>query len=356
VRIVDGVLGVAVPMAILLGLVWGDLSAARSVGQIAVRASGKPLTAAGVQRMIGEALGDSTATLALWAPERAGYVDVNGAPLELPRDPQVRGVTYVTNGNGPVAAVIHQPTLDTDPDAFEGLAATSLMLVENIRLVDELRASRSRIVEAGERERRRLERDLHDGAQQRLMAIQIKLQMLEEDDEQRKLDGQLEAIRIDAAAAVEDLRTLAHGIYPSVLLNYGLADGLRSVATQVPIPMAVTDEGIGRCSPAVEAAIYFCSAEAVQNAMKHAGPGVHVTVVLGRNGNDVHFSVADDGVGMAMAGGADGTGLVGMRDRIGAVGGELEVISSPGAGTTVRGTVPTDGPWPAEPKTREAQG
>ena len=185
VTIVNGVLGVAIPMAILLGLVWGDLHAARSVGQIAVRAGGRPLTAAGVQTVIGEALGDSTTALALWAPERAGYVDVDGAPLELPRDPRVRGVTQITNGNGPVAALIHDPTLDIDSDALEGLAATSLMLVENMRLLDELRASRLRIVEAGDSERRRLERDLHDGAQQRLMAVQIKLRLAQERDRGR---------------------------------------------------------------------------------------------------------------------------------------------------------------------------
>ena len=183
VTIVNGVLGLAVPMAILLGLVWEDLYAARSVGQIAVRAGGKPLTAAGVQTVIGEALGDSTTALALWAPERAGYVDVDGAPLELPRDPRVRGVTHITDGNGPVAALIHDPTLDIDSDALEGLAATSLMLVENIRLLDELRASRLRIVDTADHERRRLERDLHDGAQQRLMAVQIKLRMLEDSTE-----------------------------------------------------------------------------------------------------------------------------------------------------------------------------
>src|SRR3954469_8440737 len=160
VTIVNGLLGLAIPMAILLGLVWGDLYAARSVGQIAVRAGGKPLTAAGVQTVIGEALGDSTTALALWAPERGGYVDVDGAPLELPRDLRVRGVTHIANGNGPVAALIHHPMLDIDSDVFEGLTATSLMLVENIRLLDALRASRLRIVEAGERERRRIEGEL----------------------------------------------------------------------------------------------------------------------------------------------------------------------------------------------------
>ena len=340
VTIVNGLLGLAVPMAILLGLVWEDLHAARSVGQIAVRAGGKPLTAAGVQTVIGEALGDSTTALALWAPERAGYVDVHGAPLELPRDPRVRSVTHITNDNGPVAALIHHPTLDIDSDALEGLAATSLMLVENIRLLDELRASRLRIVKTGDQERRRLERDLHDGAQQRLMAVQIRLRMLEESTEDERIAGQLEAIGNDAEEAVEELRSLAHGIYPSVLRDYGLAYALRSLAISAPIAISVTDEGIGRCSRPVEAAIYFCSAEAIQNAIKHAGSNVRVGVTVCRDRNRVDFAISDDGVGIDRSERGDGTGLIGMRDRVGAVGGTLEIVSSPGRGTTVRGTIP----------------
>jgi signal transduction histidine kinase len=340
VTIVNGLLGLAIPMAILLGLGWENLYVARSVGQIAVRAGEKPLTAAGVQTMIGEALEDSTTALALWAPERAGYVDVDGAPLELPRDPRVRSVTHITNGDGPVAALIHHPRLDTDSHAIDGLAATSLMLVENIRLLDELRASRLRIVEAGDHQRRRLERDLHDGAQQRLMAVMIRLRMLEEGTEDERIASQLEAIGNDAEAAVEELRSLAHGIYPPVLRSYGLADALRSLASTAPIPISVTDEGIGRCSPPVETTAYFCSAEAIQNAIKHAGSNVRVDVTVGRDRDRVHFAITDDGVGIDHSERVAGDGLTGMRDRVGAVGGELEIVSSPGRGTTVRGTIP----------------
>jgi signal transduction histidine kinase len=340
VTIVNGLLGLAIPMAILLGLVGADLAASRSVGQIAVRARGKPLTAAGVQTMIGEALGDSATTLALWAPERAGYVDVDGVPLELPRDPRMRSVAYITNGNSPIAALIHHPTLDIDSHALEALAATSLMLVENIRLIDELRASRSRIVDTADHERRRLERDLHDGAQQRLMAVQVKLRLAQQQIEDDGVVAQLEAIGNDAEAAVEELRSLAHGIYPPVLRNSGLVNALRSVAMTAPIAISVTDEGIGRCSPLVEAAIYFCSVEAIQNAIKHGGSNVQVGATVGRDRDRVHFAITDDGVGFDHAESGDGHGLIGMRDRVGAVGGELEIVSSPGGGTTVRGTIP----------------
>ena len=170
----------AVPVAILAGQVRGDLFAAVSLGRIVLGAGGKVLTPVAAETMIGDALGDSTLTLGLWAPERNGYVDTAGAPLELPRDSRARGVTEITRDDRPAAVLIHDPTLDTDSGVVEGLAAISLMLLENTRLVEELRTSRSRMVQTADRERRRLERDLHDGAQQRLMAVQIKLRLAQE--------------------------------------------------------------------------------------------------------------------------------------------------------------------------------
>ena len=144
-----------------------------------------------------------------------------------------------------------------------------------------------------------------------------------------------------------DLRALAHGIYPTVLLERGLADALRSVGTTAPIPIDVADEGVGRCAPTIEAAIYFCALEAIQNAIKHAGPNARVAVSLARRSEGIEFAIGDDGVGMETEAAAEGTGLVSMRDRIGAVGGELEIVSSPRAGTHVRGTVPDEAAFQA---------
>ena len=194
------------------------------------------------------------------------------------------------------------------------------MLLENARLVEELRASRARIVEAGDQERRRLERDLHDGAQQRLMAIQIKLRLVEERIGDRELAAQLDAIGDEAAESVEELRALARGIYPPVLQQFGLVGALRAFAMTAQIPIEIVDDGIGRCARTVEAAIYFCAMEAIQNATKHAGSHARVTITLGRDRERVRFAVADDGVGMDLSA-ADraGDGLTGMRDRIGAV-------------------------------------
>jgi signal transduction histidine kinase len=235
---------------------------------------------------------------------------------------------------------VHDALLDADEALIDGLAASSFMLLENARLVDELRASRGRIASAAEHERLRLERDLHDGAQQRLMAIQIKLSLLRDRLGDEDLTGELDEISEDASAAVEELRGLAHGIYPTVLRERGLADGLRKAAAGSPVRVEISDRDIGRFDPALEAAVYFCVLEAVQNATKHAGDGARVTVTLERDGGGLVFAVADDGPGFDPGEAAHGMGLVSMRDRISAVGGELEISAPPGQGTTVRGVVP----------------
>ena len=144
----------------------------------------------------------------------------------------------------------------------------------------------------------------------------------------------------DATAAVGELRGLAHGIYPTVLRERGLADGLGSAAATSPLPVQVVDGGIGRCDPTIEAAIYFCTLEAIQNATKHGGPGTRVTVTLERREGAVEFAVADNGSGFQTGAHVEGIGLTSMRDRIAAVDGDLEVRSEPGTGTTVRGVVP----------------
>jgi signal transduction histidine kinase len=296
-------------------------------------------------------LGDPGLRLGFWQAESREWVDADGVRLAPPAAGQ--DATEVDRDGRAVIQIVHDEQLSEDPELLQAAGAVTLMALENAELegawqqsLHEVADSRARLARAGEREREKLERDLHDGAQQRLVTIQVKLRLLQEDEEKGDLDERLEAIRVDAEDAVEDLRTLAHGIYPPLLRDRGVADALRSVAMRAPVPIQVTDEGIGRCSPAVEAALYFCSLEAVQNALKHAGADAHITVIVGRDRDKVYFIVADDGVGIATPSASDGIGLVGMRDRISAVGGELEVISSPGAGTTVRGVVPIDGPSP----------
>jgi len=339
-RMTGGVLLIAIPFAVLAGQIRGEVFAAIGLGQVAVRADGKPLTPAAVQELLGDALGDPSLKLALWSPGRNGFVGVNGVAARLPDDRSERGLTLVTRGNQVVAALVHDPLLDADPTVVEGLAATSLMLLDNARLLEQLRASRARIVDAGERERRRLERDLHDGAQQRLVALQIRLQSARDLARDEELIKRLDATQRDAEAAVQEIRALAHGIYPAELHDLGLAYALRSLALRSPLPIRVVDRGIGRSSAVIEAAIYFCAREAIQNAVKHAGAGATVTVTLARRPGAIEFTISDDGIGMRDEVDPAGTGLTGMRDRIEAAGGTLEIVSFAGRGTQVRGTVP----------------
>jgi signal transduction histidine kinase len=239
-----------------------------------------------------------------------------------------------------------------------------LLVVENAKLsatweesVRQLADARARIIEASDVGRRRLERDLHDGAQQRLTAIQAKLALAQQANRDPDLARLLESISQEAARAIDDMRTLARGIYPAVLRDCGLGGALRAVAREAPIPVRVVDEGIGRCPEPVEGAIYFCSLEAIQNASKHAGAHARVTVLLTRDRSGVRFEVADDGVGMELIGRSGGLGMTSMRDRIGAVAGQLEICSSPGHGTTVRGAVPDAADWISgtSPNRRSAQ-
>ena len=331
---------VAIPFALLAGQVRGRAFAVASLGRIVTRAGEQPVTPALVEGLICDALGDRTVALALAAPDRAGYVDVHGADLELPTDRLERSVIPITREGQPVAAVIHDPAAVEDLAVVEGLAATSLMLLENNRLLDELQASRARMAAAAGRERRRLERDLHDGAQQQLTALQIRLSVLLERVDEPELASDLERIVGDAAAAVDQLRELAHGIYPPVLQLSGLAPALNKAAREAPIPVTVDDHGIGRCPPEIEAAIYFCSLEALQNATKHAAADARVTITLERGPQGIAFSIIDNGTGFDVGKQSDGIGLLNMHDRIDAIGGTLKIISSPGRGTTVRGTLP----------------
>jgi len=342
-RLTNGLLLLAIPFVILAGQIRGDVFAAMSLGQVAIRANGKPLTPATVQKLLADALGDSSLRLALWSPEHSEYVDVDGAPLTLSDKPAARSITWVTRKDQAVAALVHDPALDTDSTVVEGLAATSLLLLDNARLVEELRASRSRIVDAGQRERRRLERDLHDGAQAQLVAIQIRLELARELSDPAQIVEQIDEAQSDLDTALEEIRALAHGIYPAELQDLGLASALRSLACRSPAPIHVVDEGIGRSSAAIEAAIYFCAREAIQNAAKHAGTRATVTVRLARRRDALTFTVSDDGIGIRSRGDRDGIGIAGMRDRVEAVGGTLEIVSADGGGTQVRGTIPCPG-------------
>ena len=343
-RITNGLLRLGIPLAIFVGQVRGDRLAAMNLAQIPVGASGRALTPDRVQKLIADALGDPTLALALWVPAQTSYVDVDDVPLELPRDRGARRVIELSRDGIPVAALIHDPALDPDPEVVEALSATSLMLLENTRLVQELRESRTRIVKAGERERRRLEHDLHDGAQAQLVAIQIRLALVRELTDPAQIAEQIAATQEDLETALEELRSLAHGIYPATLRDLGPAGALHSLALNSSSPVKVIDDWRGRSSDATEAAIYFCAREAIQNTAKHAGPGAKTIVRLKHGERGIELTVSDDGAGMAQGAYTDGMGITGMQDRIESVGGRFELVSAPGRGTSVRATIPDGTP------------
>ncbi len=328
------------PVAMLAGQARARSYASVAAGQLVTRGQAERMTRARLQEWLRDALGDPTLEVAFWDRLRLGFVDIDGNLIDWVDASPGRAVTPVNHNGRPVAVIAHSASLQEAIEVLDGLAQTALMLLENARLIDELRASRARVVASADQERHRLERDLHDGAQQRLFLLQIKLRRLRRGLADEALVADIEEIEADAAAALEELRVLAHGIFPTVLVESGVPEALRAFAVDAPIQVDVTDHWIGRCSPTIEAALYFCALEAIQNAAKHAGVGAHVTVDLDRDGDRVDLTIADDGVGFQPGGKFEGMGFVTMRDRIGAVGGELEVISEPAAGVTLHVSIP----------------
>ncbi len=224
------------------------------------------------------------------------------------------------------------------------LAAMSASRAELAEQADELRRSRARVVAATDRERRRIERDLHDGAQQRLIGIGIGLSRVREIC---GVDGPgavhlLDGLRHELRVAHDELRNLAQGVYPPVLTEHGLEAALQSAADRCPVPVTLALDNVGRHHPDVEAALYFCCVEALQNAVKHS-QARSIRLACGLDGSMLWISIADDGVGFDAATGAGGRGIVNLRDRLGAIGGTLEVLAQRDAGVTVRGIVPVNG-------------
>jgi signal transduction histidine kinase len=312
------------------------------------------------QPVVARARVSGSAWLAVWLPRL----------LEDRADAAVR-MAPITHGGELLGFIVVERPADAErfSDADEsvlaelarqvGLALHNLQLDSALqeslrelqRRADELRASRSRVVAAADAERRKIERNLHDGAQQHLVALAVTVRLAQQlaatdPDQAREL---LEQLGHDLQEAVQELRDLAHGIYPPVLMDRGLVAALESAAGRASLPVDVVADGeVGRFPQEVEAAVYFCCLEAFQNASKHAGEGAVATVTISRqagaDGRDhLTFTVADDGAGFDPADLAGrGHGFVNMSDRLGAIGGSVEVDSAPGRGTRVSGTVPVD--------------
>ncbi len=244
----------------------------------------------------------------------------------------------------------NEPVSAAEDRLLEHLASQAGLVLRNVRLtaelqasIDDVRASRRRLVNAQDQERRRIERNLHDGAQQQLVALTVQLTLLEDSakdpGEVRQMAGQL---RAGLHAALDDLRALARGIYPPLLADQGLGAALRAQAGKAPLPVGVEADGIGRYPPDAEAAVYFCTLEALQNVAKYARAS-QATVALSCPDGHLKFTITDDGGGFDTTTATHGTGLQGMADRLAAAGGALRIHSAPGLGTTISGTLPVPG-------------
>jgi signal transduction histidine kinase len=271
---------------------------------------------------------------------------------EIPAEPLPPGLVPVRHRDELLGALSVEKTpgesltaneskLVDDLAAQAGLVLRNVALTEQLRMrLEELRASRQRLVGAQDEERRKLERNIHDGAQQQLVALAVKQRLaaslIGKDDE--RASAMLTELQIETNAALDDLRNLARGIYPPLLADRGLAAALEAQARKAALPVTVDAVGIGRFPQDVEATVYFCTLEALNNVAKYAD-ATRAVVRLSNGNGELHFEVTDDGCGFDSASTGYGTGLQGMADRLAAVGGELTVRSAPGAGTTITGTV-----------------
>jgi signal transduction histidine kinase len=292
---------------------------------------------------LARSVGDPALVLGYWDEGRSAYVDESGQVITLPQPHGDRAVLLVSGKAGePAAAIVHDPAVLEEPELAEAVTAAVRIAVSNLDLqaqvrakVEQVRASRRRLVEAADAERRRLERELRELAEPRLQAIAGLLAHSgpETGDARRELD----AVR-------DELGTLARGIHPRILTESGLAAALEELSARLPLPVGIEADG-GALPPAVAAAAYFVCSEGLANAAKHAG-ATHLSLVAKRRNHTLVVEVSDDG-----AGGADlagGSGLQGLIDRVEALGGALLVDSAPGAGTVLRAEIPIDRDAPVD--------
>jgi signal transduction histidine kinase len=332
------------PFAFLAGLARADFSQARGVRSLVARLADLPAHG-DLRDALARTLGDPTLSVAFWVPEQGRYVDEGGGGFELPAGDADRAVTEIERDGRRIAAIVHDRALVEDAETVRAAGAATALLLENQRLdaelrahMVELRASRARLVQAGDAERRRLERNLHDGAQSRLVALALNLRIarggVEDDsDTAALLDSSIGELKQSLA----ELRELAHGIHPAVLSERGLEPALRSLAARAPVPVELVGTPGGRLPAAIETAAYFVVAEGLTNVAKYAH-AARATVSMRRTNGRLVLEVADDGVGGAAA--TAGSGLHGLSDRVAALDGTLDVASPPGGGTRLRIELP----------------
>jgi signal transduction histidine kinase len=333
----------------LLALVAAELFAARVLRRIVTESLRRP-SLRELETLLRGPLGDPRLRLAFPQPRTGRWIDGEGEFVARPPPESGRTLTEIDQDGKPAAAIVHETQLADDPELLQAAGATALLARENAELqagwtatLRELRSSRARLAAASARERRSLERDLHDGAQQALVALGVKLAIAADQADDPELQRQLSELGDDLDSAIDELRDLAHGIYPSLLSDLGLVYSLKSVAQHSGRNVDVSGDGVDRYPAEIESALYYCCREALQNALRHAGPGAHISIHLRDTGDRLSFEVRDDGSGFDVAAGRNGDGLNNMEDRIGALDGSIRLVSSPGNGTVVSGAVPLAG-------------
>jgi signal transduction histidine kinase len=340
---VTAVLLVSVPVAFLGGMLHQQLARA-GMADLVVALQRAPESRR-LSEALARALGDPSLVLAYWLPRFDTYVDAEGAPVTLPEPGSGRAATFVDNDGQHIAALVHDAALVHQPDLLEVVCAAANVALERERLqaelgarVAELQASRERIVAAGDAERRRLERNLHDGAQQRLVGIALQLSLLKGhiQSDAAAAEQLAKTAGDELALSLAELRELARGLHPAVL-EHGLCAALDSLAARATVPTTVLFETAEPLPEQVELAAYFVASEALANVAKYAHANT-VSMRVWRNGQTASIEIADDGVG-----GADdsaGSGLRGLADRIEALDGRLRISSPAGAGTVVTAELP----------------
>jgi signal transduction histidine kinase len=334
-----------VAIAFLVGAAQRRAAMGAALYRLAPRLQAGP-TPEQLTGLLADALDDPSLEV-IYRGGQGEWFDDSGRPVSLPSPGTGRDLTVICAAGKEVAAIVHDEALSEERSFVEAVGSFAVMGLTNERLaaqveasLHELRRSRERIVAAADEERRRIERDLHDGAQQRLVALRIKLELAEELARSQGLPDadQLHQLGEDVGEALDEVRSLARGVYPALLVGGGLDDALRAAARRSPVPATVAMTDVGRQPPQIEAAVYFCCLEAMQNAAKHANAKALAIVVS--DGDALRFSVSDDGCGFDAGELTSGRGLVNMRDRVAAAGGTLVVTSAAGRGTSVAGTIP----------------
>jgi len=323
----------SIPFTFLAGLLRSRFATADAVGALLVRLGEAPGTD-GLRGLLAEALNDPSLHVLYWVD--GGWVKRDGRPAELPGH---RAWTPVELEGQRVGAIVHDRSLRAEPEVLNTVAAAAGLAMRSERLEAALRRSRARIVEAGMQERRRLERNLHDGAQQRLVALSLTLRIAQNQIGKApdRAGEMVAAAQEELTRALEELRELARGIHPAVLSDRGLQAAVEALAVRSPLPVEVVEVQGERLPEPVEAAAYFVIAKALTNVAKYANANA-ATVAVRRVNGHAHVEIRDDGVGGADPG--RGSGLRGLADRVGALDGSLALDSPPGSGTTLRAEIP----------------